>query len=536
MGISFSIGYTTKAVNSTSRVFIPQVSGDALIKEPSDYRNPVLQVKGAPGTYNYMSFSKAYYWVDKVVSFPNGIIEVHAHIDPLATYQDEIAGTKVFAAYHSNNQTPLADDPRFSPEKISYTDGTTSDIFDSTVVPLGGGSVILTVFEAGYGTSNQGVKTYAVTLSTFRSMLINLQTSIYDTSYNNSPVATSINNNFSSFTTQDDTANMVGAVGTTLTHSLIKGLSDIISNIGGMGSWRDNLIKAVYVPFALTNIPDHGSKNIHLGFLDTGTSGNIVDPVYVKTKSGTVDIPWDGKCSTYPFLKNSRFTQFQAICCGGQSVTFSADLIKGKAFDATLGWYSAVDIMSGDWSCVLTTADSSNKLRLASFGGNFGIDITGMAGKGGLGAGMNYTIGGLKIAANALTYGLAGQAMQGSNGATAGQIGCGIVSNFLSNTMGNAGNGVTGSGISSVFLDGASGYNNIHIEGVCGYPAICDGLVGGEYNAYCQQYGYPCNQYVTLSLDNSYVVCSGAFVKCKGNQQDQAFVNSVLNSGILLEA
>lgn len=531
MAVGYSIGFTSKAVNSTSRTFSASLSGSALLKEPTDYRNPVVQVSGNPGIYNYMQLGDYYYWVDRVVSFPDGIIEVHAHLDPLATYQDDIANTKAFCTFHTTARSPLVDDPRLQPEIISRTDGGAVDIFDSTPTPTGG-SVIMTVFESGLGSGNQGVKTYAVSLTTFRSMLINLQSSIYDTAYNNGPVATSINNNVASFTTPDDTANMLGAVGTTLIHSILKGLSDIISNIGGMGSWRDNLIKAIYVPFAVSDIPNHGSKNIHLGFLDTQTAGNIVDPVYVKTKSGTVDVPWDGKVSTYPFLRNSRFTQFQVICCGGQYATFSSDLIKDLAYNDTVNWYSAIDMCSGDWSCILTATAGSNKMRLASFGGNLGIDITGMSGKGGLGMGMNLVSGGFKIAANALSFGLAGQNM--STGETAGQIGCGIVSNYMQPSMGSVGSGVAGSGISSMFLDGSAGYNNIHIEGLCAYPAMLDD--SSAYGDFGTAYGYPSNQYKQLSLDGSYVVCSGAYVKCKGNQQDQAYINSVCNSGILLES
>lgn len=533
MSVSYSIGYSTKAVNSTSRVFTSSISGDVLIKEPSDFRNPVLQVKGSPGNYNYMSFNNAYYWIDKVISFPNEIIEVHAHLDPLATYQDDIVDTKVFASFHSTARNSIADDPRFSPEKVNRTDGTAADIFDSTAT-LSGGSVILTVSEAA-GSSHQGVKTYALSLSDFADMLKNLRTSLYENTWDAINMASDINTNSARFTTPDDVANMLGGAITTLGHDFLKALSDIVSNIGGFGSWRDNIIKAVYVPFAVGNIPGGSTnQNIHLGYLDTGKSAKPCDPVYVKTKSGTVDVPWDGKCATYPFLRNSRFSQFQVICCGGQYATFSSDLIKDLDFNASLGWYSAIDMMSGDWGCVLTADSGSNKLRLASFGGTLGIDITGMIGRGGMGMGVNAAITGFKIAGNALSYGISGSAYNTAE--TAGQIGCGVLTNFMRNEMGEAGSGTSGHGISSVFLDGSSGYNNIHIEGVCGYPAILDGVAGYTYEDYCARYGFPCNGLVSLALDNAFVVCSGAYVECKGNQQDQAFINSVLNSGILMEA
>lgn len=534
-----SVGKITKAVNSTQTAgYQPAVSdANALLLDPCDVRHPVFKLKGSAANYNYAKWGSRYYWVDRVVPFPNGIIEVHCHIDPLATYKNDIKDTYAYCLFHSTSINAEADDPRFSPEKVRRNDGTVVNIFDSAPTPTGG-CVILTVMESGLGSSNQGVKTYALSLSDFRSMLLNLQSSIYDTAYNNTAVANSINNNVASFSTPDDVANMVGAVGTSVIHSMLKGLSDIIANIGGMGSWRDNLIKAIYVPFTPTQIPSAGSdKNIYLGFLDTGKSARLVDPVSVKTKSGSVMLPWDQLCNDYHFLKYGRFSQFQAICCGGQYATFSSDTVKDLAYGSSIGFYSAVDMCSGDWGCVLTTDTSaSNKMRLASFGGCMGIDITGLAGSGGFGAGMNFTLGGFKLAANALSLGLTSNFTQASSGEMAGQIGTGIVSNYLNSAVGSVGSGVAGNGITSIFLNGSAGYNDLLIQGICSYPAIVEGTAGANYDDYCGKYGYPCNSYKKLSLDGSFVVCSGAFVECEGSQEDQAYINSVLNSGILLEA
>lgn len=532
MAVGYSIGFTSKAVNSTSRTFSASLSGSALLKEPTDYRNPVIQVSGNPGIYNYMQLGDYYYWVDRVVSFPDGIIEVHGHLDPLATYQDDIANTKAFCTFHSTARSPLVDDPRLQPEIVSRTDGTAADIFDSTATPTGG-SVIVTTFEAGSGGNHQGVKTYAMSLTTFTGMLMNLQTSLYDNIYNTNNVNSAVSSNLANWTDPDQVFNMIGALGTVAIHDIVKALSDMVSRIGGFGSWRDNLIRAIYVPFDVNDIPAADSdQNVHLGYLNTGVSAKPVDPVYVKTKSGKVDVPWDGKVSTYPFLRNSRFTQFQVICCGGQYSTFSSDLIKDLAYNAEIGWYSAIDLCSGDWSCVLTAVEGSNKMRLASFGGNLGIDIAGLAGKGGLGMGMNYTMAGFNMAASAMSFG----AINAGTGTADSvlNIGSGIASQYIHSNAGNAPSGVTGNGISSVFLDGTSGYNNIHIEGICTYPAMLDD--SSAYAAFGTRYGYPSNQYKQLSLDGSYVVCSGAFVECKGNQQDQAYINSVCNSGILLES
>lgn len=532
MSTSITIGYFNKAVNSTKATGFSGTSYDCLLKDPCDVRNPVFQIKGTLGNYNYAKWSTRYYWVDKIISFPNGIFEAHCHLDPLATYQSDIANTKALCIYHSTARSPLVDDPRLQPEIVSRTDGTATDIFASTATPTGG-CVVVTTFEAGSGSNHQGVKTYAMSLTTFAGMLKDLQNSLYDSIYNTSSVNTAVSNNLANWTDPDQVFNMIGALGTVAIHDIVKALSDMVSRIGGFGSWRDNLIRAVYVPFNASDIPAADSdQNVHLGYLNTGVSARPVDPVYVKTKSGKVDVPWDGKVSTYPFLRNGRFTQFQVICCGGQYATFSSDLIKDLAYNDEIGWYSAIDMCSGDWSCVLTATEGSNKMRLASFGGHMGIEISGLAGKGGLGMGTNYTMAGFNIAASAMSFGAINAGTGTSDSVL--NIGSGIASQYIHSNAGNAPSGITGNGISSVFLDGTSGYNNIHIEGICTYPAMLDD--SSAYAAFGTRYGYPSNQYKQLSLDGSYVVCSGAYVECQGNQQDQAYINSVCNSGILLEA
>ena len=532
MATSIEIGYFNKAVNSTKASGFSGTSYSCLLKDPCDIRNPVFTVEGSLGNYNYAKWSTRYYWVDKVISFPNGIFEAHCHLDPLATYQDDIANTKAYALYHSTIINTEADDPRFNPEIVAAKSVINADKIFASTPTLTGGSVIVTTFEAGSGSSNQGIKTYCMDLSTFATMLTNLQNSLYDNIYDIANVRSSVNGQLPQWTDPDQIFNMLGALGTVAIHDIVKALSDMISRIGGFGSWRDNLIKAVYVPF--TGIATTGNKNVHLGYLDTGVSADTCDPINIKTKSTSIQIPWDGKCTTYHFLKHSRFQKFQTVCCGGQYAAIDSDLIRDLGAGDSLNIYTAVETMSGDWSAVLTKDSAVNSLRLASFGGNLGIDITGMAGKGGLGMGMNYTMAGFNMAANALTMG----AINAGTGTADSfmSVGSGIASQYINTGTSNAPSGISGNGISNFYLNGSTGYNDMSLIGQLTYPYIIDGLSGFDYTTYCQKYGYPCNSVVQLSLDGSYVVCSGAFVECKGNQQDQAYINSVCNSGILLES
>lgn len=536
MGFTVNIGNMDKRVNSTACAgFSPSVTaGNCRLKEGCDIRNPVIIVQGSAGNYNYMEWNGRYYWVDSIIPFPNSIIEVHAHLDPLATYKDDIKQAYAFISYSHNIISPEVLDLRMQPEIVrpKYVSDIDS-IFDSTSTYLSDGSVIITCFEAGLGTGNQGVKTYAVSIATFLSMLKNLQSSLYDAQYNIGSNNTDINNNLANFTGPDDVANMIGAIGSVALHDIIKALSDLISNIGGFGSWRDNLIKAVYVPIKTSSIPTSGSKNIHLGFLDTGTSGNLVNPVEVKTKTSDIVIPWDTNVTQYHWLKYNKYSQLQAVCGGGQYTNIDTDIVRDLAPGDTLSVHTAIDVCSGDWACTLNKDTAVNSMRLASFGGNIGIDIVGMASKGGLGMGMNYTMAGFKMATSAISMGLSNGIGAGA-GESAASIGTGIASQFIQNNCGHAPTGVSGNGISSIFLNGSTGFNDFTLIGQCTIPTMI--ATAGQYDTYCQEYGYPCNQYRMLSDSwGGFCKCEGASVTTKGNQQEQAYINSVLNSGIFLE-
>lgn len=528
MSVSYSIGYAKKPVNSTSRDYTPAIEGSGTIREPCDWRNPVIQTTGVPGNYTYMYMEGVYYWVDKVVSFPNDIIEVHAHIDPLATYQDEIFATSAYTSFNSLAPNTEIDDPRMNPEIMDETKIDISNIFDSApVISPSNGSVIITTFECGQGSANQGVKTYAITVSGFMAMLDYFQTSFYDHAWDTNNVSTAINAAMANFSDPDNNVNMAGASQSVLVHDLLKAITDIGNKIQGVGSWRDNLLKALYVPFNVSDFTPLGSKMIYCGFSPGGGSGTLINPAEVKTKTTSAVIPWSGKCTDYHFLKYNKYSKMQAICNGGQYCDINTDLIRNKTATDSLYCHSSVDICSGEWGAVITDDSSKNSTRLAGFGGCMGIDILGLAGKGGLGAGMNWVAGGFRMAASALSMGLSNSDFG---------TGSGIASQFIQSSVNGHCSGVAGNNLASMFLNGSTGFNDISIVCKTFYPSIIDGVGGASYDSYCGRYGYPSNSYGPLSsYTGGYVKCEGAYVNCKGNQQDQGYINATLNSGVLLD-
>lgn len=530
MSVSISVGKIDKRVNSTKiQGYDPSINADATLRDPCDIKNPVFILEGAAGNYNYAKWSSRYYWVDKVIPMPNGIIEVHCYLDPLATYQSAIFNTTAYMAFNSLLRNTEIDDPRMNPEIMDETKIDISDIFDSApVINPSNGSVIITTFECGQGAANQGVKTYALTVSGFMAMLDYFQTSFYDNAYNTNNVSVAINAAMANFSDPDNNVNMMGAAQSVFTHDILKALTDIGNKIQGVGSWRDNLLKALYVPFNVSDFTSLGSKTIYCGMSPGGGSGKLINPAEVKTKTTSAVIPWSGKCTDYHFLKYNKYSKMQAICNGGQYCDINTDLIRNKTSTDSLYCHSSVDICSGEWGAVITDDSSKNSTRLAGFGGCMGIDILGLAGKGGLGAGMNWVAGGFKMAAEVLSMGMSDSLFGKSTG---------IASQFIQNSVNGHGSGVAGNNLASMFLNGSTGYNDISIVCKTFYPSILDATGTGTYDSYGQKYGFPCNQYGKLGdYTGAFIKCEGASVSAEASDSELAFINAACNSGIYIES
>ena len=98
-----------------------------------------------------------------------------------------------------------------------------------------------------------------------------------------------------------------------------------------------------------------------------------------------------------------------------------------------------------------------------------------------------------------------------------------------------------GGGASGLFLSPTAG--TMSIQYTCFTPYLCSSVGGvSQYEQYCDQYGYPCNKYLSLSGYSGFVQMSGASVEPdavgNGNQMSEASkstINSYLNSGLYIE-
>lgn len=536
MSVSITLGTFNKKVNSTKCSGFSGTTHTCLLKEPCSINNPVFQLKGSLGNYNYLSWDGRYYWVDDTISFPNGIIEIHAHMDPLATYQSNIKSGYAFFTYGNyNSWNKSVDDIRMQPEKLEKLTGGWNDLFPYTLT-TSGGSVVMTVMESSsYG--HQGVATYALSVSEFEACLNELYTVFavnQDTSAN---IKTAIQNNASSIASGDTAADFIGGGFIALIHDLEVFLSHILADLGGLGGWRDNILSIKYVPIAPANMPSNGSRTMYLGAIPTH-SYPLVDIGVVDTHNNTIALPWSAKYgSDHRFLAYPRFHKFQVSCMGGYYQEIDSLVLRDNTgTSANLLYRSAIHPASGDWSAAVVLDSDADPLILATFSGNCSVDITGLAGKGGMGSQLSTIMGAFKLAGNIFTASAANGAISGvmdeAGPSKAAAIGTGIATNYINNGYTGLASGVAGGGISSMFLSGSIG--KIGVKGVCYYPEMLDGT--SSYTSYCSRYGYPCNKYDSFTNQwGSFVQASGASIECTGNQQAQSYINSVINSGIYLE-
>lgn len=539
---SISVGHIQKKVNSTGvQGYSPDVSADdALLKEPCDIKNPVFILKGSAGNYNYAKWGSRYYWVDKIIPFPNGIIEVHCHLDPLGTYKSDIENSYAFITYAGDSTAwdKFADDPRLAPEVPSENSSNSVDVFGFSMTP-DNGTVIMTVFQCG-AAGDQGVRTYALSLAEFRGCLIDLTGFLNSerSSTSTTQAVNSIDNAMANITSPytDDVKAQIASAGY-MQNALGKLISGIFSDLAGGGSWRDNILNAVYVPIPKSEFGNL-TATMYVGTLNCG-SRTAVSPSKVVVNSNSISVPWGSGVSAYPFLRLPKYEQLQIVVMGGYYQTIDGTYLTKPGSGGTLGLesdvtvHSSIDICSGDWSVSINKGNSSNALKLATFSGNCSINITGAIGKGGTGQIMQTlnTIG--QFAAGAATGGtVTGLLHAGEGFATSRDYGTGIEEKFNGTSVNGLMSGSCGGGISSMFLSGNLG--KADFRGILLKPKIIE---DGEYVSYCTEYGYPINSWKKIgSFSGTTVKCSGASVNCSGTQSETAYINYVCNNGIYIEA
>ena len=517
------IGNTSKRINSISHVF----SGTTLsckLKEPCSMQSPVFKVQGLTkgSLYNYASFEGRYYWVDDIIYKTFNIQEVHCHLDPLATYADEIKNSMVWAKYaDSAHWNKDMDDMRFQPEKQSV--GASASFDDCFGLSIDSdGTFIIKIMSCG--PNEQGMRTYAMDATAFAGMLTDLQ-------------------GFMNGYTQ-------GVVGTVV--DVMQFIANIWGALGGSGSWSDNILSCRWVPLPISAYSGTQANYIELGAVpctgqSAGTCLQVANGMSLKRYNTSLSIPWATDATNNPFLKNNRWTALQVITPSGYAELDTTDLKD----QVSLGWFACIDKLSGMWSAKITETNIDTAEILASFSGQIGLDMMGL-----IGSGSSFASQFSNVAMKAATLGAssalslsagssnnrrsdADEEQSGSKLGSAiksavSELGTGIAGGFLpTGICVGAPSGTIGGGATDLYLYSTQSYRGKVILRMLQYkPKDL-----ANYETYCARYGYPCNAYVKVGDVSGYICCVGANVQAPTgiSQENQATINSYLNSGLYIE-
>ena len=538
--MNIKIGNTSKRINSTSQQFASSTTLACRLKEPCSMQSPIFQVQGLTKgqLFNYCQFDSRYYWVDDVVYLTNNIQEVHCHLDPLATYKTAIENTYAYVTYgDSTHSSGLVDDQRFGP------DAKINDGIDRTGMFIMGfdttsWSVAMTV-NAAYNLGENGVVTYFMNYSTFIDVL----------------------NKFGSLVVSDWGAPTA--------------VQDIINNfclkiLTGGGAALDNVKSATLVPIAVEAVFDpldpgtqgHLTSTVTIGpYQITGYSGNvyIINPNKV-VAVGEQKIPLKrivglNNSGAYRWLNSPKYCTIKVTHpCGYLDINDPALLNVDNVYV-----YTRFSPVTGDYITRFTSEQGMQNDTIAMVGGNVGIDVMGLINN------TNGTIGGAMFSAigSAAMSGVTSLAAMkkpatSSRVTTTTNLDTGeqhrTRTETLNESITQGSSGIEGDfhpggyipghgsfnssgGLVGVYAVGANGYGVYDVEY---YAPMIIGTTGSsaQYQAYCDEYGYPVNRRLKIGDVAGYCECAGANVSgaTGASEASKSTINSYLNNGIYIEA
>lgn len=557
--VTITIGKTAKRINSTSNSFISGTSKniDVYLKEPSSSIAPVfvLHTTGASGIgssfYNYLKWGDWYYWIDDIVYLTADTCEIHTHLDPLATFKSAITSTYALCSYadssHWNNKI---DDIRFNPEVFNADWSTYKDIFPFKASNTG--CIIMTFAQTASldwadpnhtVTTPCGIHTAILTWTDFKSCLGDMI-------------------NFGDTIPNPSLINTIGDA----CMEIIQAFARAMESTGGAGL-LENIIRCIWLPFDYTDVVTSTGATNHVGLQIGGViAPNIswyeIPQTQIYVNSDTIQIPIDTITDGFEFMRNRRFTSVQVVTPAGYA-QIPSEVFLRPANDIDFHYKSALSLSDGAWALKISSTED-HRDSLASFSGNLGVNLMGMIYDGPT---TSSRIGDMVtgITKTALTMGIgsmmgaafAGESMTTFKGYTAegiksyashlgsregaDQLMSGIEGIIPNNSLNvSMPSGDFGGSAAALFLgDRGSGVSN---PGRCyvyvisyGPKMIVDDTT--SYASYCDEYGYPCNDYLLIGSITGYVKCAGASCVGAAGMPAKALsmINSYLNSGLYIE-
>lgn len=128
--LTLTFGKTKKHPVDTSRAMYDTMDVNATLKDSVDVKAPIFKVNFDPSNYNYVVWAREdgptrYYWIDNSVYVHNNLFEVHCSLDIMATYRDLIQlglTGKLLYTTQDDYWDQYYDDLRFSPSSLDVYD------------------------------------------------------------------------------------------------------------------------------------------------------------------------------------------------------------------------------------------------------------------------------------------------------------------------------------------------------------------------------------------------------------------------------
>lgn len=557
--VTITIGKTAKRINSTSNTFVSGSTKtiNVKLKEPCSSIAPVftLHVTGSEGIgasfYNYLAWDSWYYWIDDIVYLTADIAEIHTHLDPFSSFKSAITSTYALCSYaDSSHWNQKVDDIRFNPEVFNTAWSKALDIFPFKASNTG--CIIMTFAQTSSldwadpnhtVTTPCGIHTAILTWTDFKACLGDM-INFGDTIPNPSLV-----------TTIGDAC-----------MEIIQAFARAMESTGGAGL-LENIIRCIWLPFDYTDVVTNTGATNHVGLQIGGViAPNIswyeIPQVQVYVKSGNFAPDIDSLTYSLKFLRNKRFTAVQVITPGGYAQIPSEVFLRPDT-DIDFHFRSALSLTDGAWALKISS-NQDHRDSLASFSGNLGVNLMGTIYDGpttssrigdavtgitktALGMGFGSMLGAAVSGESMRTFkgytaeGLKSYATHFGSREGSDQLMSGIEGMIPNNSLNvSMPSGDFGGSAAGLFVGGRNslttdpGQVYVYIINYAPEMIIVD---SNSYEQYCDEYGYPCNEYLSLGSVSGYVQCAGASCVGAAGMPEQALsmINSYLNSGLYIE-
>lgn len=497
MALSIIVGQTDKKVNSTDNTITNTVNLSCVFKEPCSMHDPVVQVQGLSKTvlYNYAKFLNKYYWVDDIVWITNNIQEVHMRLDPLATFKTNIQNTYAFVRYgDAANKSNFLDDERCGPDMKLQRDAQTAP---AQGVSIGFDSGAAWTYVVVIQDMISGIKTYAMDYTTFSDMIQGLYNQLVVDVGDPSSVSW---------------ANMLDAVNDLLSTIM----NFIIKTFAGGGEALSNILSVKAIPIPLSTYAAQASA--------VQVTDIIVGPYSVPVSSGSAVYKINARAhidgnhvislqrtlasTVKTWLNGPKYRSVKLFHpCGLQEINCNA--LRDQAY--VYLWYTTA-LCSGEYTIRVTAESTKDSDTIAVVTGTCSIDMTGFVPNQGASL--------VSLVANTATMGLMSE-----KGALSKLTGG---SSYPEHASVSCPEGWTN-------LYNTTAQKEVFVDIEYYVPSIMQVNGATDYNAFCDEYGYPVGKYLQLSSVSGYCECANPTIEGYIPPLDKEFIIDKLTNGIYLE-